>query len=112
MSKLVVILLAFMCLATTLSRAQINETQELVSIAVLVDSNENWTMDSLLTREIQQAFDSSPLESPYFGYTTKPHWFRLILPVAYDDNEVSIIINYPSQTRFTLCLTACLSVLR
>ncbi len=37
-----------------------------------------------------------PYESPYFGYTTNPHWFRIVLPGAYHNTELRVIINYPS----------------
>lgn len=102
MSKLLVILLVLVCPATTLSNAPINEQKPPVSIAVLVDDKENWAIDGLITPEIQQAFDANPFETPYFGYTTKPHWFRLILPESYHHVEVSIIINYPSLRDITL----------
>lgn len=100
MLKLVVVLLAFLCPAPTFPSIPSDHSNasddEAVSISVLVNANETLTLDSVLVSQLQSQFDSNPFESPYFGYTTKPHWFRLILPEAYHGQEVSVIVNYPS----------------
>lgn len=65
-------------------------------IAVLVDSTAQLSIHKIKSLKYQQEFDQNPMLSPYFGYTSKPHWFRIILPDSYDKQEVSVIINYPS----------------
>lgn len=66
------------------------------SINYVVDHHANWTIDSLQTAKIQEQLDSSVFENAYFGYTTKPHWFRIILPKEYRGVPMVIIIDYPT----------------
>ncbi|MEO9477560.1 MAG: 7TM diverse intracellular signaling domain-containing protein [Cyclobacteriaceae bacterium] len=89
-----IFLISFVLSIISLSDKNVSSDQ--VAISVLVDESETWTYEHLSDQEIQRQFDLHPLDNPYFGYTTKPHWFRVILPDHFHGENTNVIINYPS----------------
>ncbi|MEQ8549081.1 MAG: 7TM diverse intracellular signaling domain-containing protein [Cyclobacteriaceae bacterium] len=62
----------------------------------LADTTKVLTIEDIRSAPAHHLFDKNTYSSPYFGYTTYPHWFRLILPKDYVGEALSVIINYSS----------------
>ncbi|MEP4533416.1 MAG: 7TM diverse intracellular signaling domain-containing protein [Cyclobacteriaceae bacterium] len=86
----------FSFILSFISLSEKHTTYDPVMISVLVDDSGDWTYEHLSDQAIQDQFDLHPLDNPYFGYTTKPHWFRIILPKHFRGENATVIINYPS----------------